>query len=407
MTMPGDATLSTGTDMRILSQQGDLARFRAAVRQWLGEVVAPDAIRQMIDADEEEGVAIQRAWMAERHKVGLGTPHWPKEYGGADLSLAHQIVLAEEFARAGAPVSPAFMISLNHLPGTLLSWGTEDQKSRYLPGIPAGDIWCQGFSEPGAGSDLASLRTRAEWKGDRYVVNGQKIWSSMARYAKYCILLARTDPDAPKHKGISFFLMDMSAPGVELRPIRQLNGNSEFAEIFLTDVEIPAENLVGPENEGWKVAQATLASERGVIAFEYIERARYAVEGFFRDSLEDGADWLKDDQLRREFIDQLVELQANRRLLRRLLKSNAFGHAADDMLPSYIKLHGSNFRQTYSALLTRLAGLDGQRFKMGFEDVYFPAMYTFLSSYSWTIAGGSNEIMRNLIAERGLGMPRG
>ena len=396
-----------GTDTRILSQRDDLAAFRKSVQDWLAEVVPPDAIQQMIDADEDEGVEIQRNWMGERNRVGLATPHWPKEYGGADLSLEHQVILAEEFARAGAPVVPAFMISHNHLPGTLLSWGTEEQKRRHLPGIPAGDIWCQGFSEPGAGSDLASLRTRAEKKGDRYIVNGQKIWSSMATYAKYCILLARTDPDASKHAGISFFLMDMSAPGVEVRPIRQISGRSEFAELFLTDVEIPAENLVGPENGGWKVAQSTLASERGVISFEYIERARYAVEGFFRQAIEDGAAWLKDDQLRREFIDQLVELQANRQLLRRLLSTNAYESAAGSMLPSYIKLHGAIFRQKYSSLLTRLDGLEGQRLRMGFEEVYLPAMFTYVSSFSWTIAGGSNEIMRNIIAERGLGMPRG
>ena len=394
-------------DMRILSQRDDLGAFQAAVRDWLAEVVPSDAIQQMIDADEEQGIRIQRNWMAKRHKVGLGTPHWPKEYGGADLSLAHQVILAEEFARTGSPVIPAFMISLNHLPGTLLSWGTPEQKRRYLPGIPAGDIWCQGFSEPGAGSDLASLRTRAERRGDKYVINGQKIWSSMAMYAKYCILLARTDPDAPKHAGISFFLMDMSAPGVEVRPIRQINGRSEFAELFLTDVEIPAENLVGPENGGWKVAQSTLASERGVISFEYIERARYAVEQFFRQALDSDAAWLRDDQLRREFIDLLVELQANRKLLRTLLRGNAYESAAGSMLPSYIKLHGSEFRQKYSSLLTRLDGLAGQRCKLGFEEVYLPAMFTYVSSFSWTIAGGSNEIMRNLIAERGLGMPRG
>ncbi len=394
-------------DMRILSKRDDIGAFRRAVQDWLAEVVPPDAIQQMIDADEGEGVEIQKAWMAERNKVGLGTPHWPREYGGADLSMEHQIVLAEEFARTGAPVVPAFMISHNHLPGTLLSWGTDEQKARHLPGIPAGDIWCQGFSEPGAGSDLASLRTRAEKNGDKYIINGQKIWSSMAMYAKYCILLARTDPDAPKHAGISFFLMDMSTPGVEVRPIRQISGRSEFAELFLTDVEIPAENLVGPENGGWKVAQSTLASERGVISFEYIERARYAVEGFFKQAIENDAAWLKDDQLRREFIDQLVELQANRRLLRQLLLTDAYESAAGTMLPSYIKLHGAIFRQQYSSLLTRLEGLEGQRLAMGFEEVYFPAMFTYVSSFSWTIAGGSNEIMRNIISERGLGMPRG
>ena len=404
--------MATGTmqapaiDVRILGKRDDLVAFRDAVREWLAEVVPADAIQEMIDATEEEGVEVQRRWMAERHKVGLGTPHWPKEYGGADLSLEHQIILAEEFARSGAPVIPAFMISLNHLPGTLLAWGTEEQKRRHLPGIPAGDIWCQGFSEPGAGSDLASLRTRAERQGDHYVVNGQKIWSSMAMYAKWCILLTRTDPDAPKHKGISFFLLDMRSPGVEVRPIRQINGRSEFAETFLTDVKIPAENLVGPENRGWEVAQATLSSERGVIAFEYIERARYAVEEFHRDAVRKEAAWLKDDQLRREFIDQIVELQANRLLIRRLLRDRGYEVKAGDMLPSYIKLHGSVFRQRMSSLLTKIAGLEGQQFRTGFEEVYYPAMYTFLSSYSWTIAGGSNEIMRNVIAERGLGMPR-
>ena len=397
----------TGPDTSILDRQDRPEDFRKALQAWLETVVPPDTMQRMVDADEDAGVAMQRAWMAERNKVGLGTPHWPKEYGGADLSLACQIILAEEFARYGAPVVPTFMISHNHLPGTLLAWGTEEQKRTYLPGIPRGDIWCQGFSEPGAGSDLAALRTRAERKGDRYLVNGQKIWSSMAMYADHCILLARTDFDAPKHAGISFFLLDMKTPGVEVRPIRQINGRREFSEIFLTDVEIPAENLVGPENGGWKVAQSTLASERGVIAFEYIERARYVVERYYENAVRTDAAWLKDDQLRREFIDQIVELQANRRLLRRLLAESGYAHEANDMLPSYIKLQGSNFRQRFSSLLTRLDGLEGQAFRMGYEGVYFPAMFTFVTSYSWTIAGGSNEIMRNLIAERGLGMPRG
>lgn len=395
------------TDMRILGHQADLNAFRSALREWLAEVVPPDTIRRMIEADEDEGVQMQRDWMALRRKVGLGTPHWPKSYGGADLSLAHQIAVAEEFARAGAPVSPVFTISLNHLPATLFAWGTDEQRRRFLPGVAAGDIWCQGFSEPTAGSDLASLRTRAEKQGDHYIVNGHKLWSSMARFASKCILLARTDPEASKHAGISFFILDLDTPGVEISPIRQVNGRSEFAEIFLTDVRIPAENLVGPENEGWKVAQSTLASERGVIAFEFIERARYAIEEFYSAALREDASWLSDDQLRREFVDLLVELQANRRLIRRLLNSHLDDAGGDPMLPSYIKLHGSTFRQAMSSFLTRIAGLAGQRFRMGFEDVYHPAMFTYLSSFAWTIAGGSNEIIRNIIAERGLGMPRG
>jgi len=397
---------SGAIDTRILDCRDDHEQFRKALQAWLAEAVPPDTMQRMIDADEDEGVAIQRDWMAQRNRVGLGTPHWPIEYGGADLSLMCQIILAEEFARAEAPVVPTFMISHNHLPGTLLSWGTDEQKRRYLPGIPEGDIWCQGFSEPGAGSDLAALRTRADRKGDRYVVNGQKVWSSMAMYADYCILLARTDFDASKHAGISFFLLDMKTPGVEVRPIRQINGRREFSEIFLTDVEIPAENLVGPENGGWKVAQSTLASERGVIAFEYIERARYVVERFYEDAVRNDAAWLRDDQLRREFIDQVIELQANRRMLRRLLRESGYEHQANDMLPSYIKLQGATFRQRFSSLLTRLAGLEGQEFRMGYEGVYTPAMFTFVTSFSWTIAGGSSEIMRNIISERALGMPR-
>ncbi len=403
--MRTDVSPGTTADPRILSKRDDLLSFRAVLREWLEEVVPTYNMRRMIAASEEEGVEIQRAWMAERHRVGLGTPHWPAEYGGADLSLAHQIVIAEEFARSGTPGVPAFMISLNHLPGTLLTWGTDEQK-RHLTGIPAGDIWCQGFSEPGAGSDLAALRTRAEKKGDRYIVNGQKIWSSMAMHAKSCILLARTDQQAVKHAGISFFLMDMNSPGVEVRPIRQINGRSEFAELFLTDVEIPAENLVGPEHGGWEVAQSTLASERGLIAFEYVERARYVIEAFYAEALRNDATWLKDDQLRREFIRHLVELQANRGLLRRLLSESGFGQPADPMLPSYIKLHGAEFRQQFSELLTRLEGISGQDYRLGFEEVYDPAMFTFVSSFSWTIAGGSNEIMRKMISERGLGMPR-
>jgi alkylation response protein AidB-like acyl-CoA dehydrogenase len=398
---------SAGANMCILSKQDDLDAFRTALREWLGAVVQPGALQRMMAADDDERMRLQRAWMSARHEVGLGTPHWPKAYGGADISLAHQVIIADEFARAHAPLAPIFQISMNQAPGTLLNWGTEAQKRKYLPGIPAGDVWCQGFSEPGAGSDLASLRTRAEKRGDHYVVNGQKIWSSKARYARYCLLLARTNFDAAKHAGISLFVMDMNTAGVELRPIQQINGRSEFNEIFLKDVVIPAENLVGPENEGWTVAQSTLASERGVVMFEYAERARYALETFYTQAVRESADWLNDRQLRREFIDLLLDLQANRRLVRKLLRQSGFAHKSGDMLPSYIKLHAANFRQRMTSLQTKIVGLAGQCHRLGFEEIYDPPMFAYTSSFSMTIAGGTNEIMRNMIAERGLGMPRG
>ena len=225
-------------------------------------------------------------------------------------------------------------------------------------------------------------------------------------YARYCILLTRTDPDAQKHRGITYFIMDMQSPGVEVRPIRQANGRSEFGEIFLTDVRIPAENMIGRENDGWRVAQATLASERGVIAFEGAERQRHDIEAFYRRALESDAAWLKDDQLRREFMGFLAEMQAGRRLLRRVLAESETPEASASVLPSIVKVSGTTLRQRLCSFMVRVAGVDGQAFAMLAEEPFGSPMFDFMSSFSGTIAGGTNEIMRNIIAERGQGMPR-
>jgi alkylation response protein AidB-like acyl-CoA dehydrogenase len=320
--------------------------------------------------------------------------------------LRHLVVIADEMARADAPQARLFTISLIHLPGTLFPHGTEAQKRRYLAGVAKGDVWCQGFSEPNSGSDLASLRTRAVRDGDHYVINGQKIWSSNSMYADYCILLTRTDPDAQKHRGITYFIMDMRSPGVEVRPIRQANGRAEFGELFLTDVRIPAGDMIGRENNGWRVAQATLASERGVIAFEGAERQRYEVEAFYRHALESDAAWLRDDQLRREFIGFLAEMQAGRRLLRRVLEESESPEASASVLPSIVKLSATVLRQRICSFMTRIAGVEGQEFAMLAEQPFGSPMFDFLSAFSGTIAGGTNEIQRNIVAERGLGMPR-
>ena len=392
--------------MTILEAQHDLPAFRQALRDWLAEVVPADWKARMVKASNEEFVAFQRWWMAERNKVGLGVPHWPKEYGGAGLSLRHLIVIAEEMARADAPQARIFTISLIHMPGTLLPHGTEEQKRRYLSGVTKGELWCQGFSEPNSGSDLASLRTRAVRDGDHYVINGQKIWSSGSMYADWCLLLTRTDPNAQKHRGITYFIMDMHAPGVEVRPIRQANGRAEFAELFLTNVRIPAENMIGAENNGWRIAQATLGSERGVIAFEGAERQRYEVEAFYRRALESNATWLRDDQLRREFMGYLAEMQAGRRLLRRVLQEHELPNASASVLPSIVKLSVTVVRQQLCSFMVRIAGVDGQEFAMLAEEPFGSPMFEFMSSFSGTIAGGTNEIQRNILAERGLGMPR-
>ena len=392
--------------MSILEQQHDLPAFRHAIRDWLARVVPSDWKARMVKASNEEYIAFQRWWMAERAKVGLAIPHWPTEYGGAGLNLQHLVAIADEMARADAPTARMFTISLIHLPGTLFPHGNEAQKRKYLSGVAEGVVWCQGFSEPNSGSDLASLRTRAVRDGDHYVVNGQKIWSSYSMYADYCILLTRTDPNAQKHRGITYFIMDMRSPGVEVRPIRQANGRSEFGELFLTDVRIPAENMIGQENNGWLVAQATLASERGVIAFEGAERQRYEVESFYRKSLEADAAWLRDDQLRREFVGFLAEMQAGRRLLRRVMEENERPNASASVLPSIVKVSGTQLRQRITSFMVRIAGIDGQQFATLAEEPFGSPMFEFLGSFTGTIAGGTNEIMRNIIAERGLGMPR-
>jgi len=316
----------------------------------------------------------------------------------------------EEFALADAPELDMFTISLFHTPATLFEHGTQAQKDRYLGGITHGtDIWCQGFSEPGAGSDLASLRTSARREGDHYVINGQKIWSSGAMNADYCLLLARSDPQAPrKHDGISYFIMDMKSPGVEVRPIHQITGESEFAEIFMDDVKIPVENLIGAENNGWQIAQSTLSTERGLLIFGAVERLSRA---FALDARDARDSWMRDVQFRREYASFYSELQAIRRLIRQLLielEENL--DKASPTLPTYIKLNWGPFLQRYTEFLVRAEGIEALKWQPAIPGTGFSSrlrMNDFLRSYGWTIAGGSNEIMRNIVSERILGMPKG
>ena len=389
----------------ILDKVNDEAAFRAALREWLADVLKSDEARP-IPGDAKSFHKSQKWWMAERNKVGLGTPHWPSAYGGSDLSLYNQIIIAEEIVRAGAPSLGQFTVSINHLPATLMKWGTDAQKEKYLPGVANGTIWCQGFSEPGAGSDLAAVRTRAVREGDHYIVNGQKIWSSHAMYAKHCILLTRTDPDAPKHKGISYFILDMDSPGVEVRSLTQANGLAKFAEIFLTDVKIPVENMVGPENEGWAVAQTTLASERGVLSFERNERMRYMMEAFHADAVKTDAPWLKDDELRREFVRLFAEVQGCRRMMRKLLRFTKAGSSEAGVIVPFIKIINTELRKLVGDFMTRAVGPESQNFNPGFDELSWDPMFTYLTGIGGTIAGGSNEIMRNIISERILNMPR-
>ena len=396
----------------MLEELRRLEPFRKEVRDWLVQNLPADWRDRMSGADEQDHVAFQKWWFRKMMEPGYAAPHWPKEWGGSGLSFAEQIVLYEEIARAGAPRLILYFVALHHVPGTLLRWGTDEQRQRHLPAILAGDeIWCQGFSEPGAGSDLASLRARAERRGDHYVVNGQKTWSSNAHLARYCLLLARTDPSASKTKGISYFILDLEAPGVTLRPIKQITGASHFNEIFLDDVVIPAENLVGPENGGWQVAQSTLSSERGLSVLELAERMREGFKLLLADSRRAGHDGTapyEDDEIRRRLVQVHIRIDALRLLVNDQLSAVLRGDAVG-VEPSIIKLYYSDLLREFTELGVEIGGMTAQYLQdvlMGGANETGYWMQDYLYSWAWTISGGSSEIQRNIIAERGLKLPR-
>jgi alkylation response protein AidB-like acyl-CoA dehydrogenase len=380
----------------------DLDEFRATVRAWCDDHIPPDWRQAQTGASEAKFVDFQKAWFAELHSAGYAVPHWPREWGGG-MSVAEQIVLYQELAAHDAPRLVLAFVGIHHAASTLLAAGTDEQRRRHLPAILDGEIWVQGFSEPDAGSDLASLRTSARRVGDSYVVNGQKLWASGGMHADWCLLLARTDPDAPKRKGISYFLLDMTTPGVEVRPIRNAIGDSHFCEIFLKDVAIPAANLVGPENGGWQVAQATLGAERGMTMLELAERLGHA-----------GFRWLVQacpvgDPVVADRLAQFeIEITGLRGLARDVVERTEAGTAgpAD---ASIVKLYYSELLQRMTDFGAEIGGLAAHTqlekpMSSGWESGAW--LLDFIGSWEWTIPGGSSEIQRTIIAERGLGLPR-
>ena len=393
---------------RPLDHVADIAAFRAALQEWLPTAIPADWRRRVQTAGEDGYLETQREWYRALTGAGLATAHWPSAWGGCDLPLSHQIVFYEELARADAPNTDLYSISFYHMPATLFAHGSEAQRQRYLEGARSGGVvWCQGFSEPGAGSDLAALRTRADRQGDGYVVNGQKIWSSYGRWADFCLLLARTDPQAPrKHDGISFLIVDMKSPGLTVRPIPQITGEAEFCEIFFDNVEVPAENLVGQENAGWQIAQSTLTTERGLLIFENSERLTHA----YARNAEAGRDsWLTDPVKARQFAEFYPRIRALNHLVARLLEVLAREPHGGGDLATYIKLYWAVLLQDYTGFMSSVNGLSGlveTASLRGAGHTSGEHFYDFLWSYSWTIAGGTNEIMRNVIAERLLGLPR-
>jgi alkylation response protein AidB-like acyl-CoA dehydrogenase len=376
--------------------------LRSEIRDWLA-VNAPKGWR---DCDTHpEFVASQRAWFQKLVEGGYAIPHWPAEWPGGGRSLAAQKVIYEELAAADCPRLLLSFVSTYHAYSTFAECGTEAQKAHYLPRILEGETWCQGFSEPGAGSDLASLKCKAERKGDVYVINGQKVWSTMAQYADKCLLLVRTSNDGPKQAGITYLLMDMKARGVTVRPIHQIQGDEEFAEIFLDTVEVPVSDRVGEEGQGWAVAQTTLASERGLTLMELSYRMRGALWRLANLVRETGRE--NDQGVLRDVGRLVTQIDATCALADQFLENRIKGiERVGDA--SIIKNAYSRALRAYADLGVRLGGIGEQyRNPITFGDLNTGNwMADYMNSYAWTIAGGSEEVQRNIIAERMLDMPR-
>jgi alkylation response protein AidB-like acyl-CoA dehydrogenase len=360
-----------------LRDSPDEATFREGVRAWLRE-----------NLPAEPG----REWSRKIYDAGYAGLTWPVEYGGRGEPYSHQAIVLEEFARAEAPQHMG-VIGLGMAGPTIMAHGSEEQKQRYLSKIlSAEEIWCQGFSEPGAGSDLAAVRTRVEPRDGHFLVNGQKVWSSFAHIADHCILVGLGDPEAPRYRGLTYVIVDMKAPGVEVRPLRQITGEAEFNEIFFTDVEVPRENLLGEIGGGWQVAMTTLLHERGTLGFALGGALELQVTKLLALAKQRAAD---DPLIRDRVAQEWIELQAlkltNYRSLTKLMQTGIPGPEG-----SGAKLHWSEQNQRLTKLAMEILG--------GEDDGYW--RHQQLRSRGNTIEAGTSEILRNIISERVLGLPR-
>ena len=339
-----------------------------------------------------------KEWRDKVVKKGWIAPSWPTRYGGADMSVVDQFVMNEEFAESGVPGNlGGFGVMM--IGPTIIEHGTEEQKSHHLGRIVRGEvIWCQGYSEPGAGSDLASLQTRGVRDGDDYVINGQKIWTTGAQYADWMYMLVRTDPDAPKHRGITYVLVDMKSPGVTVRPLTTLAGTQTFNEVFFEDVRVPVANRIGDENRGWYVGTTTLDFERSSIGSAI--GVRKALEGLIKQSKAENSEvsFERNPKVKAEFVERWIECEVAKMLSYRVVSMQVSGK-----IPNYeasmCKMFSSELSQRIANLSMHLYGMHGNvknRSAMGY-----------MQAVSSTIAGGTTEIQKGIIATRGLGLPRG
>jgi alkylation response protein AidB-like acyl-CoA dehydrogenase len=383
--------------------------FRQELRAWLEENVPPDWEGVFLEEDEEAW-RTGRAFVKRLAQRGWMAPSWPKEYGGMEASPSLQLVYSEEVGYYRAPIG-SIIQAVGYIGPAILFFGSEEQKRQHLPPIVAGEtVWCQGFSEPEAGSDLASVQTRAVRDGDDYVINGDKIWTSNAHRADRCILLARTDPAAPKHKGISFFLVDMKTPGITVQPVVNMADVHSFNQVFFEDVRVPKSALLGQENQGWYIAAMTLDFERSSLVAAAVSMAKRGLDElveYCRETKVNGASLLDDPLVRHRLADMAIEIEVGRYMVYRVVSQQARKEPGS-IEAAVCKLYNTEVGVRVANAGIQILGLYGQLQR---DSKGARLMGRFQKSYLYAIAmvvgGGTSEIQRNIIAMRGLGLPRG
>lgn len=385
----------------------DEAAFRDEIRTWLAEHLTGEiaALGNVGGPADEAGWDVRVEWerlLGHDRWIGLS---WPLEYGGRGANVAQQIIYSEEYARANAPASISFFGEGLFAP-TLIQFGTDEQKHRFLPKIQrAEELWCQGFSEPNAGSDLANVQTRAELDGDEWVINGQKVWTTLAHRADWCFVITRTDPESKSHHGLSYLLVPMDQPGIEVRPLRQMTGSSEFNEVFFDGARTARENVLGPVGEGWKVAMATLGFERGTaflsqqLGFE--QELAYVLDVAQKNGA--SGDPVRRDELAQRYIGLQVMKYNGMRMLTNLVKRGVLGPEA-----SIGKLFWTSWHRAFGETAMKVLGAEALTVADSYGGTYDldDLHRIFMASRAETIYAGSSEIQHNIIGERVLGLPR-
>ena len=382
--------------------------FRNEVATWLEENLTGEFEQLRFrggPGDEHMFPEERKKWEQKLAEGGWTCVGWPKEHGGRGCSIEQQVIFNEEYARAGAPGHVGH-IGEGLAGPTIIAFGTDAQKKKYLPGIVAGkELWCQGYSEPSAGSDLANVKTKARLNEEtgKWVINGQKVWTSLAQEADYCFVIARTDPGSIAHKGLGFFLIKMDQPGVEIRPIQQITGTSEFNEVFFDDAECEADDIVGAPGEGWKVAMGLLGFERGVSTLGQQMQFQNELNEIIRIAKENGAN--KDPIIRQRIAKAHTELKIMRYNSMRMLSGQGGSDGGLQKEALIYKLFWATWHRDMGELAMDVMGPESQILDNGdYALTRLQSMYLFVRSD--TIYGGTNEIQRNIIAERGLGMPK-